>query len=116
MVGPTGVGKTSWATRVAPKPCLLVSHIDDLKKLRKDHKCILFDDMDFRHWPDRAQIHILDWHMPRTINVKHGAVEIPASMPKIFTGNYLMFADLPEIKRRYLLTDLGSMDAAWLRG
>lgn len=114
LIGPTGVGKSSWATRVIPKPALLVSHMDDLKKLRSDHKAILFDDMDFRHWPDRAQIHLLDWHMPRTINVKHGAIEIPKHMPKIFTGNYLMFNDLPELKRRYHLTDLNTLEPGWV--
>lgn len=114
IIGPSGCGKTSWATRVCPKPALLVSHMDDLKKLRKDHKCIVFDDVDFKHWPSRAQIHILDWHLPRTINVKHGAIEIPKHMPKIFTCNYIPFEDLPEIKRRYHLTDLFAMGVEWV--
>lgn len=114
VIGPSGCGKTTWATRVAPKPALLVSHIDDLKEFNPSiHKSIIFDDMDFRHWPDRAQVHLLDWHHTRSINVKHSKAQIPKETPKLFTCNYVPFADLEEIKRRYHLSDLFVLGAEW---
>lgn len=100
LIGPSGCGKSTWAKRVAPKPALWVRHADDLKKLNKQHKSIIFDDMDFKHWPRTAQIHVTDQDDVSSINVKHGCVTIPAGVPKIFTGNSKMFEDDPAINRR----------------
>lgn len=100
VVGPSGCGKTTWAKTVAAKPALWCRHIDDLKKLSPEHKSIIFDDMDFLHWPRTSQIHLVDVYDSSSINVKHGTVTIPAGMPRIFTGNVMMFADDPAINRR----------------
>lgn len=101
IIGPSGCGKTSWAMRVAPKPALWCRHMDDLRKLRPHHhKCIIFDDMDFKHMPRTAQIHIVDTHMPSSIHVRYGTVTIPAGLHKIFTGNEKMFVDDEAVNRR----------------
>lgn len=43
IIGPSGCGKTTWAKTWAPKPCLFVSHIDQLKLFRQGfHKVIYF--------------------------------------------------------------------------
>lgn len=100
VVGPSGCGKTTWAKTVAPKPALWIRHIDDLKKLTLEHKSLIFDDMDFLHWPRTSQIHLVDIYDMSSINVKHTTVSIPAGMPRIFTGNVMMFVDDPAINRR----------------
>lgn len=101
LIGPSGCGKSTWAKRVAPKPALFVSHVDDLRKYNADvHKSIIFDDMDFNHWPRTAQIHLVDQHDVRSINVRYGTVTIPAGTPKIFTSNLPPFTMDPAIDRR----------------
>lgn len=88
LVGPSGIGKTTWALQNAPKPALLVTHIDDLKQFKANfHKSIIFDDMSFTHLHTEAQIHIVDRDLPRSIHVRYGIVRIPAKIVKIFTNN-----------------------------
>lgn len=110
VVGPSGCGKSTWAKRVCPKPALWVTHKDDLKQFNAaKHKCIIFDDMDFEHWPVTAQIHIVDQDDMRSIDVKHGKVSIPPSTPKIFTCNKYPFAEHEAIKRRIKLILIQSL-------
>lgn len=100
VIGPSGCGKTTWAKLVSPKPALWVRHIDDLRKLSTEHQSIIFDDMDFAHWPRTSQIHLVDQYDSSSINVRYGTVTIPANMPRIFTGNNPMFSMDPAIDRR----------------
>lgn len=101
LVGPSGIGKTAWATRVAPKPCLWVSHLDVLRLFKPSyHKSIVFDDMSFTHMPLQAQIHLLDWDRPRQIHCRYGYASIPAGTIKIFTCNDDPFTVHPAINRR----------------
>lgn len=86
LSGGSGIGKTSYAISHFQRP-LLVSHIDDLKRLKEGADGIIFDDMCFKHWPRSSCIHLLDLEHPRTINVKYGTVTIPAKMRRIFTSN-----------------------------
>lgn len=101
--GSSGIGKTQFALAHFKKP-LVVRHIDDLKGL-DDHDGIVFDDMDFKHWPRTAIIHLLDHEVGSSINVKHSTAYIPADMRRIFTTNERnIFGDHMEdeaIKRRY---------------
>lgn len=102
LKGPTGIGKTSWAKKEAPKPCLMINHMDALKEFKPEyHKSIIFDDMSFMHLPREAQIMIVDSQNPRQIHVRYGIVNIPAGIPKIFTCNTEIFTDDPAINRRY---------------
>jgi len=88
LIGPSGCGKTTWAKREIPKPSLFVSHIDQLKLFDKDvHKSVIFDDVDFKHYPRTSQIHLVDYDNPRAIHVRYGTAFIPASVPKVFTAN-----------------------------
>jgi len=88
LKGESGCGKTTWAKKNAPLPALFVSHIDTLKRFDKNiHKSIIFDDIDFNHYPRTAQIHLVDYDNPRAIHVRYGTVEIPAQIPRIFTCN-----------------------------
>jgi len=84
--GPSNTGKTSYALAHFKKP-LLVSHVDVLKTLSPDNDGIVFDDMSFRHWPVEAVIHLLDYDLPRDINVRYGTVNIPKEIQKVFTHN-----------------------------
>lgn len=85
--GPAGIGKTEYALAHFKNP-LLVSHIDRLKSFDPDvHDGIVFDDMDFNHWPITAQIHLADWNCPRDINCRYAMAHIPRHTKKIFTCN-----------------------------
>lgn len=88
IVGESGIGKTTYATNMIPKPALLISHIDDLRKFKPDyHLSILFDDVCFNHYPIQSQIHLVDYYHPRSIHVRYAVATIPAGTFKIFTCN-----------------------------
>jgi len=88
IVGDSGIGKTTYAKRLIPKPCLFISHIDDLKKFEPEyHKSILFDDVKFTHYPPQSQIHLVDFENPRSIHIRYGVARIPAGVFKVFTCN-----------------------------
>lgn len=100
IIGQSGCGKSTWAKRVAPKPALWVTHIDDLKCLQKEHKSIIFDDMDFQHLPRSTQIYLADQDDTRTIHCRNTNATIPAGLPKIFTANSNPFSHDEAITRR----------------
>lgn len=101
LVGPSGVGKSAWAKRVAPKPALWVSHVDVLRLFKPSyHKSIIFDDMSFAHFPLQAQIHLVDWTDARQIHCRYGYATIPAGTVKIFTCNEDPFMVHAAITRR----------------
>lgn len=87
LQGPTGIGKTTWAKLHAPKPALMVSHLDALKTFTTDIKTIIFDDMEFSHLPVTSQIHIVDMTDDRQIHCRHHVAVIPKNTYKIFTCN-----------------------------
>jgi len=104
IIGPSGIGKTTWALREANKPALLVTHMDTLKSVTKDHKSIIFDDMSFIHIPREAQIQLVDRDLPRSIHVRYGTANIPAGIQKIFTANVPIFDTSDEAIRRRVNT------------
>ncbi len=85
--GPTNSWKTQWALAHFATP-LFVSHIDKLKHFSATtHDGIIFDDMDFNHWPRTSQIHLVDQEQERDINLRYVCGKIPAGTKKIFTTN-----------------------------
>lgn len=107
VIGPSGIGKSVWAKTVAPKPALWVSHMDVLRLYRPNyHKSIIFDDMQFKHMPVQAQIHMTDWTDSRQIHCRYGYATIPAKTVKIFTCNEFPFTEHPAIKRRITIINL----------
>lgn len=116
IVGEAGIGKTTWAKKTIPKPCLFVTHIDDLRKFKVGfHVSILFDDVSVTHFPETAQIHLVDWENPRSVHVRYGTARIPAGITKVFTCNtFPVSIQHPAIARRTQVllchkTDLGSL-------
>lgn len=109
VVGPSGCGKSTWAKRVAPKPALWVRHLDDLKLLSKEHKCIIFDDMEFSHLPRSTQIYIADQDDVATIHCRNTNARIPANTPKIFTANSFPFTRDEAIERRLRVVNIISL-------
>lgn len=106
IVGPTKLGKTHYALAHFENP-LVISHIDDLAKFdNSEHDGIVFDDMSFAHFPRTAQIHLTDWDLPRSINIKHGTATIPANTRKIFTCNEYPFSYDDAIERRVKRIDV----------
>lgn len=102
--GPPGIGKTEFAGALLPG-CLFITHVDDLRHFDPDvHSGIVFDDMEFRHYPRTAQIHLLDWNHDRSIHIRYGTARIPARTRKIFTtneeGGRIFDLDDGAIKRR----------------
>lgn len=101
IVGPTGCGKTVISLRRMLKPILFCSHVDQLKNfLPNRHKSILFDDMDFSHWPVTAQIHLCDRALPRAINRRYGTTLIPEGVQVSVTCNQRPFTWDPAVNRR----------------
>lgn len=100
--GDSGTGKTTWAKRNMPKPALFVRHIDTLKKFRPGyHVSIIFDDVDFCHYPRTSQIHLVDFHNPAEIHCRHTTALIPAGVHKVFTCNqWPINVEDPAIARR----------------
>lgn len=114
LVGPAGCGKTTWARRNTPPPCLFVSDVDDLKSFREGyHRSIIFDDMHFNGDADgkfamsrTKQIHLVDRAFTRSIRIRYFNARIPAGVFKVFTGNHFMFMRDPAIARRVLEINL----------
>jgi hypothetical protein len=105
FMGKAGAGKTQFAKRHFKKP-ILISHLEDLRKIKHDTDGLVFDDMNFNHIPRQAQIHLLDIEEDRSIHVRYGLVEIPAGMPRIFCCNWDHFPFLVNdgaIERRHTL-------------
>lgn len=108
IVGPPGIGKTQWAKCHFKNP-LMVRHMDDLRQFdAKFHDGILFDDMDFKHMPRTAQIHLLDWWDNASIHCRYSNAFIPKETKKIFTANEFPFNDDGAIARRIEVRDLWS--------
>lgn len=85
--GPPGLGKTCFAQALLPK-ALFVSHMDQLMEYNGElHDGIIFDDMDFKHFPRTAQIHLVDQEQERAIHCRYHHAMIPANTKKIFTTN-----------------------------
>lgn len=107
IVGPTGCGKTVTLCRRMLKPILFCTHVDQLRHFNSNlHKSILFDDMDFSHWPVTAQIHLCDRQMPRAINRRYGTTLIPPGTQVSVTCNQRPFTWDPAINRRLNLLTL----------
>jgi len=107
IVGPTGCGKTVTLCRKMQKPILFCTHVDQLKNFQQHlHHSILFDDMDFSHWPVTAQIHLTDRQMPRAINRRYGTTLIPPGVQVSVTCNTRPFTWDPAINRRLNLLTL----------
>jgi len=102
LVGDSGIGKTTWCKINMPKPCLMVTHLDDLKRFEPDvHRSILFDDVSIKHLPDTSQIHLVDHDNPRSIHIRYGVARIPARIIKAFTCNTIpVNLDMDAIARR----------------
>jgi hypothetical protein len=88
LVGPPNIGKTEFAKAHFERP-LFVTHKDNLGDFDPEHHDgIIFDDMDFSHWPRSSQIHLIDVDNPRTLDIKYGTATIPQGVRKIFTCNF----------------------------
>jgi hypothetical protein len=104
LSGPSGLGKSSLAQALMPT-ALFCSSADQLKEFDpRRHEGIIFDDMNFLHWPRESQIHLVDFDFPRSIHLRYRNALIPKNTPKIFTTNLnplgiLNCAD-PAIRRR----------------
>lgn len=99
--GPSGIGKTSYFRSLYPG-ALMVSHMDDLGRFDStEHDAIIFDDMDFKHMPRTAQIHIVDQDDDRSIHIRYATAFIPMRTIKVFlSNNEDIFLDDPAINRR----------------
>lgn len=92
IIGPSGMGKTSWAKRVCKKPALWVRHLDVLNSFRDGyHQCIIFDDMSFAHMPAQAQIHLVDQQDETHVHCRYKHAVIPKNTQRIFTCNNYPF-------------------------
>lgn len=103
LKGPSGIGKTQYACSLIERP-LFVRHIDQLRSFNaNEYGGIIFDDMNFLHWPRESQITLLDCEMPTAIHVRYKVVELPAYTKRLFTSNVDIF-DMADqaIKRRVL--------------
>lgn len=112
--GEGGTGKTEFALAHFERP-LLVRHIDALRDLRPGfHDGLVFDDMDFSHWPHGSRVHILDMNRPSQIHCRYSHAVIPRNMPRIFCANSCLIlhrdSDTPQqrsaVERRLLIVEI----------
>lgn len=107
--GRSGIGKTEFAKALFPRS-LMVSHMDQLKNFDSSkYEAIIFDDMDFKHIPREAQIHLFDFDNDRAIHIRYGVAEIPRGTIKIFTTNNFngeIFVADEAIERRVRIIEL----------
>lgn len=102
LSGPTGIGKTQWALSQFSCP-LLVSIMEDLKQFSPElHDGIVFDDTCLSTLPPHMLIHLTDWDLPRTINVKYGSITIPAHTRKIITSNQTLECSVKDVSPEHL--------------
>lgn len=88
IIGKPGIGKTGWAMQNAPRPALLVKHLDMLSKFRASyHKSIVFDDCDFKHLPRPTQLQICDYENQCQIHIRYSVALIPKHVPRLFLCN-----------------------------
>lgn len=110
IVGPTGIGKTTWAKLHLPRPILIVRCLETLKAFDPGyHNSILFDDMTFTGWARDVQVYLVDRYDPSGINVKHGSVVLDTAAVRMFSNNHYPFSNLPEIKRRTMRVNVDFM-------
>lgn len=103
--GASGIGKTEYAKALLGEGYLLVSHMDELSRFDETvHSGIIFDDMDFKHFPRTAQIHLMDQGEARALHIRYGIAVIPAHTKKVFTTNessgQIVLLEDPAIRRR----------------
>jgi len=107
IIGPPGIGKSCWAKRICKKPCLWVRHLDVLRSFRPGyHNSIIFDDMEFKHLPRQAQIHLVDQTDEAHVHTRYKHAVIPAHTMKVFTSNEMPFETHGAIERRIQLINL----------
>lgn len=100
LVGQSNIGKTQFA-KAHFNNALFISHMDSLKRFDPEvYDGIIFDDMDFKHMPRTAQIHITDFDEEREIHSRYQNAMIPAGTRKIFTCNEFPFMEDSAILRR----------------
>jgi len=103
LTGKTSVGKTALAKALLPN-ALMINHIDRLRNYNGLYDGIIFDDMDFHHYPRESQIHLVDTYEDRDIHGRHVNGYLPAGTSRIITTNrnpydILNLSD-PAIRRR----------------
>lgn len=87
LSGKSGLGKTSLAKALMPT-ALLCSHMDTLKNYDPSvYFGIIFDDMNFSHFPRESQIHLVDTFEDRDLHCRHVTAYLPAGTPRICTTN-----------------------------
>lgn len=108
VVGPPGCGKTQYALAHFENP-LFVRHKQQLEKFKPgEHDGIVFDDMDFKHWPVDVQKHLTDWDEPSDIDIKYGVARIPCNTRKVMTCNEICVnIEDPAVARRVTVTKVG---------
>lgn len=85
--GPPNIGKTHFALCLLKK-ALMLSHLDRLSILDTSiHEGVIFDDMDFRHFPVSSQIHLVDTAFDRDIHIRYQTALLPSGVPRIVTTN-----------------------------
>lgn len=105
VIGPSGCGKTQFALAHFKNP-FICSHIDDLKEFSVENDGIVFDDMDFKHLPRTAQIHLVDYDNTRSIHCRFRTAKIPKKTFKIFTCNHYPFIEDDAVRRRVTVTEV----------
>jgi hypothetical protein len=96
IIGNAGIGKTLLALGKMPLPMLRITHLDDLKFLRdagSQIRSLVFDDCVYKPrgapGTDREIVlKLTTIAQPVTIDVKYGAVTIPAMLPRCFLANH----------------------------
>ncbi|AXH77422.1 MAG: replication-associated protein [Cressdnaviricota sp.] len=95
--GPPTTGKSGWAAAHFKDPIVCNgSCTEGLKQLNVKTDGIIWEEPNFSKWTVQDCIALCEIQDPRTINVKHGSVLVPAGVQKIFCSNVPFAAVFPE--------------------
>lgn len=115
IAGGPGVGKTTLAIQLTQNKGMLVRHKDHTKKfIPEEYTAVIFDDMNFSHYPRESCINILDTETDLQFDVKGSMTLIAKECHRIFTSNKVPEEVFNEydgaMKRRLILINIDQIE------
>jgi hypothetical protein len=115
LIGESGAGKTTWAARNLPKPVLIVTRVEDLRRLSHPSlgiKSFILDDFPFHEMDGESVLRLVDRERGGLVKARYRDIKVSCEIDRIITANL----PIPQmsshlgIKRRTCTIELKSND------